>query len=88
VSHSHDHHHARVRDRRALGIALALIASFMAFEVVMGLVAGSVALLADAGHMLTDAPRPPSRRRCRSSRRKRKCASARSTKRCSTTRCA
>jgi len=47
--------HTRVRDRRALAVALALIASFMAFEVAMGLVAGSVALLADAGHMLTDA---------------------------------
>jgi len=51
----HDHQHTRVRDRRALAVALALIASFMAFEVAMGLVAGSVALLADAGHMLTDA---------------------------------
>jgi cobalt-zinc-cadmium efflux system protein len=55
MSRSHDHQHTRVRDRRALAVALALIASFMAFEVVMGLVAGSVALLADAGHMLTDA---------------------------------
>lgn len=54
-SHGHDHQHARVRDRRALAVALALIASFMAFEVAMGIVAGSVALLADAGHMLTDA---------------------------------
>jgi cobalt-zinc-cadmium efflux system protein len=55
VSHAHDHPHARVRDRRALAVALGLIGSFMAFEVAMGLVAGSVALLADAGHMLTDA---------------------------------
>jgi cobalt-zinc-cadmium efflux system protein len=44
-----------VRDRRALAVALALIAGFMGFEVAMGIVAGSVALLADAGHMLTDA---------------------------------
>jgi cobalt-zinc-cadmium efflux system protein len=50
--HSHDH---RTTERRALAIALALIAGFMAFEVTMGIVAGSLALLADAGHMLTDA---------------------------------
>jgi cobalt-zinc-cadmium efflux system protein len=51
----HDHDHSRSADRRALTIALALIVGFMAFEVTMGIVAGSVALLADAGHMLTDA---------------------------------
>jgi cobalt-zinc-cadmium efflux system protein len=52
---SHDHDHSHVRDQRALTIALALIAGFMVFEVAAGLVAGSLALLADAGHMLTDA---------------------------------
>jgi len=51
----HDHDHGRTADRRALATALALIAAFMAFEVTMGIVAGSLALLADAGHMLTDA---------------------------------
>lgn len=51
----HDHDHGRTADRRALAAALALIAGFMAFEVTMGIVAGSLALLADAGHMLTDA---------------------------------
>jgi cobalt-zinc-cadmium efflux system protein len=53
--HAHDHDHSRSADRRALAIALTLIAAFMAFEVTMGIVAGSLALLADAGHMLTDA---------------------------------
>lgn len=53
--HSHGHDHSRVRDRRLLGIALALIVGLMAGEVVAGLLAGSLALLADAGHMLTDA---------------------------------
>jgi cobalt-zinc-cadmium efflux system protein len=53
VSHAHDH--ARVRDRRALATALALILGLMAAEVAAGIVAGSLALLADAGHMLTDA---------------------------------
>src|SRR6266542_650270 len=43
------------RDRRALGGALALILAFMAAEVVFAFVASSLALLTDAGHMLTDA---------------------------------
>ena len=38
-----------------LGIALGLIVGLMAGEVVFGAIAGSLALLADAGHMLTDA---------------------------------
>jgi cobalt-zinc-cadmium efflux system protein len=41
-------------DRRALAGALALVVVFMAVEVGAGLAAGSLALLADAGHMLTD----------------------------------
>jgi cobalt-zinc-cadmium efflux system protein len=44
-----------VSDRRAIAIALGLIAAFMVGEVAAGIVAGSLALLADAGHMLTDA---------------------------------
>ncbi|MFP5451568.1 MAG: cation diffusion facilitator family transporter, partial [Thermoleophilia bacterium] len=46
---------ARRRARRALGTVLALTAGFAVAEVVGGLVAGSVALLADAAHMLSDA---------------------------------
>jgi cobalt-zinc-cadmium efflux system protein len=42
-------------DRRILGLSLALLLAFMVAEVVLGIVAGSLALLADAGHMLTDA---------------------------------
>jgi cobalt-zinc-cadmium efflux system protein len=53
--HGHSHDHTRTDDRRALGVALALIAGFMAVEVVAGVLAGSLALIADAGHMLTDA---------------------------------
>jgi cobalt-zinc-cadmium efflux system protein len=52
----HDHG-ARERaqaDRRALAGALALIVAFMAVELVVGFTAGSLALLADAGHMVTD----------------------------------
>jgi cobalt-zinc-cadmium efflux system protein len=41
-------------DRRALGLALALLGAFMAFEVGAAIFANSLALLADAGHMLVD----------------------------------
>jgi cobalt-zinc-cadmium efflux system protein len=56
--HSHGHHHYAVApdaDRRRLAVALALILGFMVAEVVAGLIAGSLALLSDAAHMLTDA---------------------------------
>ena len=54
MSAMHDHHDG-VRDRRLLALALALILVFMVAEVAFGLLADSLALLADAGHMLTDA---------------------------------
>jgi cobalt-zinc-cadmium efflux system protein len=44
----------RAGDRRALLIALALTATYTVAEVVGGLLTGSLALLADAGHMLSD----------------------------------
>jgi cobalt-zinc-cadmium efflux system protein len=64
--HDHDHHgdHSHAghshdigadADRRYLSIAFALITGFMAFEVVAGILAHSLALLSDAAHMLTDA---------------------------------
>jgi cobalt-zinc-cadmium efflux system protein len=53
--HSHGHAPSRHADRRYLGGALVLIAVFMVGEVVAAVAAGSLALLADAGHMLTDA---------------------------------
>src|ERR687885_1880377 len=52
--HAHDHDHGRA-DARRLSVALALIAAFMAAEVVVGILAHSLALLSDAAHMLTDA---------------------------------
>ena len=42
-------------DTRRLTVALALIVAFMGGEIVAGILAHSLALLADAGHMLTDA---------------------------------
>jgi len=58
--HDHDHHHehghgvAREADRRYLMFALLLLLGFMAVEVVVGILAKSLALISDAGHMLTD----------------------------------
>jgi cobalt-zinc-cadmium efflux system protein len=45
---------SRVHQRRALVLALVLNGGFLVVEVVGGLVFGSLALLADAGHMLSD----------------------------------
>ena len=74
----HDHRHVPgggTGNRRALSIALALTAGFALVEAVGGWFSGSLALLSDAGHMITDAAalglalfadaiarRPPSRR--------------------------
>ena len=52
--HGHDHDYTDV-NRRSLVIALALIGGFMVAEVVGGILSGSLALLSDAGHMITDA---------------------------------
>ncbi|MDD9376156.1 cation diffusion facilitator family transporter [Streptomyces sp. ZAF1911] len=51
----HSHGVAADADRRWLGIALGLITGFMAVEVVIGVLAHSLALISDAAHMLTDA---------------------------------
>jgi cobalt-zinc-cadmium efflux system protein len=53
--HTHSHGDSRAQDRRLLAVALLLIAGLMGGEIAAGIVAGSLALLADAGHMLTDA---------------------------------
>ena len=42
-------------DKRYLTIALLLIVGFMILEVIIGFLASSLALISDAGHMLTDA---------------------------------
>jgi cobalt-zinc-cadmium efflux system protein len=58
AGHSHAGHSHAVRadaDRGRLTLALALIVAFMAAEVATGVIAHSLALLSDAGHMLTDA---------------------------------
>jgi cobalt-zinc-cadmium efflux system protein len=53
-AHGHRHGHSHTANERSVGIAAALTGSFMVAEIVGGLLAGSLALLADAGHMLTD----------------------------------
>jgi len=52
--HSHGPGAWRETDRRALLIAAGLTAGFMLAEVAGGLLTGSLALIADAGHMLSD----------------------------------
>jgi cobalt-zinc-cadmium efflux system protein len=53
--HGHSHHHeANDKNLRRVMIALVLTGLFMVVEVVGGIISGSLALLADAGHMLTD----------------------------------
>ncbi|MFG2830886.1 cation diffusion facilitator family transporter [Streptomyces sp. NPDC048434] len=54
-SHSHAHGVAPDADRRWLRSALILLTAYMAVEVVIGVVAQSLALISDAAHMLTDA---------------------------------
>jgi cobalt-zinc-cadmium efflux system protein len=55
MGHDHPHLQAGEADARRLGAAFALIVAFMVAEVVAGIVGSSLALLSDAGHMLTDA---------------------------------
>lgn len=54
-SHDHDHDHSAGASGKVLGVAFALTALFMVVEFAGGLLANSLALIADAGHMLTDA---------------------------------
>ncbi|MDT5123159.1 MAG: cobalt-zinc-cadmium efflux system protein [Acidobacteriota bacterium] len=53
--HTHSHSHSRAaRSRRRLSIVLVLTAVYMFAEAAGGWLTGSLALLADAGHALTD----------------------------------
>ncbi|UOQ46764.1 cation diffusion facilitator family transporter [Gracilibacillus caseinilyticus] len=54
-SHGHGHHHHHTNNKKALFISFILITAFMILEVVGGLLTNSLALLSDAGHMLSDA---------------------------------
>lgn len=50
----HGHSHAGENNRTRVGIAAALTGLFMIAEIAGGVISGSLALLADAGHMMTD----------------------------------
>jgi cobalt-zinc-cadmium efflux system protein len=76
VGHGHGHGHAGEDDRRRLGVALGITALVLVVGAVGAILTGSLALLADLGHVGTDvvalgtalvasglATRPPSRRR-------------------------
>jgi cobalt-zinc-cadmium efflux system protein len=65
MAHSHSHaghshgtgghpHGGSGQTRRALATALAITATYTVAEIIGGLITGSLALLADAGHMLSD----------------------------------
>jgi cobalt-zinc-cadmium efflux system protein len=53
-THAHGHAHTRDADRRTLLFVLVLASTFMFVEFAGGILANSLALLADAAHMLTD----------------------------------
>ncbi|HWO78297.1 MAG TPA: cation diffusion facilitator family transporter [Bacillus sp. (in: firmicutes)] len=56
--HSHDHHHhhhSHSANKKVLLISFILIFAFMIVEVIGGFLTNSLALLSDAGHMLSDA---------------------------------
>ena len=55
MGHDHGTHASGAADRRWLLASLGVIVVFMVAEVIAGLFAHSLALIADAGHMLTDA---------------------------------
>jgi cobalt-zinc-cadmium efflux system protein len=58
AGHGHSHGPtavSREADRRYLWLAFGLLTAFLVGEVIAAVLVGSVALLADAGHMLTDA---------------------------------
>lgn len=74
--HHHGHHHGRGANKRALILSLFIITVFLIVEVIGGIITNSLALLSDAGHMLSDsaalllsliaihfAARPPSPRK-------------------------
>ncbi|MFB1051138.1 cation diffusion facilitator family transporter [Paraliobacillus sp. JSM ZJ581] len=55
MGHDHGHHHTHQANKKALFLSFLLIAGFMVVEVIGGLLTNSLALLSDAGHMLSDA---------------------------------
>ena len=53
--HGHDHNHVHTNNKKILLISFIIFTLFMIVEVIGGYVTNSLALLSDAGHMLSDA---------------------------------
>lgn len=52
--HGHDHHHGHNANKKSLLLSLGIITTFLVVEVIGGIMTNSLALLSDAGHMLSD----------------------------------
>lgn len=55
MGHHHGHDHAHGSNKKTLVISFIIITSYMAIEAIGGFMTNSLALLSDAGHMLSDA---------------------------------
>lgn len=53
-SHSHGHNHTHGANKKVLKLSFIIITSYMVIEAVGGFLTNSLALLSDAGHMLSD----------------------------------
>src|ERR1700752_2873176 len=53
-THGHSHHHAPAAFGTAFAIGIALNTAFVVIEALFGFLSNSVALIADAGHNLSD----------------------------------
>lgn len=53
--HSHGQRHGGVNNKKALFLSFIIITAYMVVEVIGGIMTNSLALLSDAGHMLSDA---------------------------------
>ncbi|WP_068677735.1 cation diffusion facilitator family transporter [Oceanobacillus sp. Castelsardo] len=54
MGHDHHHHYAHSNNKNALRISFFIISAYMIIEAVGGFLTNSLALLSDAGHMLSD----------------------------------
>ncbi len=54
MAHDHDHSHAHSSNKKVLLVSFFIITAFMVVEAIGGYLTNSLALLSDAGHMLSD----------------------------------
>jgi len=54
AEHNHDHGHGQTNNKKVLLISFIIITGYMLVEVIGGFITNSLALLSDAGHMLSD----------------------------------